>query len=60
MKKLLLVLAIATLVACEASNPVAPQAPKATKAAPNHVANSRYILISGVWTCVDGCEQRPQ
>jgi hypothetical protein len=55
MKKLLAVLAIVTLVACDATNTVAPEA--TVKEAPTQVANSRYILISGVWTCVEGCEE---
>jgi hypothetical protein len=58
MKKLFAALALTALCACQASNPVAPKA--TTKAAPNHVANSRYILISGVWTCVEGCQQGEQ
>jgi hypothetical protein len=53
MKKLLAVLVLGALMACQGTNPVAPQAAK--KAAPNHVANSRYILISNVWVCVEGC-----
>jgi hypothetical protein len=44
MKKLLAVLAVLALGACSTSNPVAPTA---VKTQTNHVASSRYILISG-------------
>jgi hypothetical protein len=54
MKKLLAVLVLGVLAACQSSSPVAPTE---TKTAPTQVSTSRYILISGVWTCVEGCEE---
>lgn len=55
MKVLLLAVVVAVLAAC--SSPTAPAAKSAgVKTAPDRVSNSRYILISGVWTCVEGCE----
>lgn len=55
MKKFLAVLALSTLAACSSSNPVAPTA----KVTSGKVSNSRYILISNEWVCVDGPCQGP-
>jgi hypothetical protein len=48
--------AAATLACGDFSSPTSPlQKPKAP-IAPVNAAYGRYILISGVWTCVDGCD----
>jgi hypothetical protein len=52
--------ALACLACGEIANPTAPASPKldtqAALSAPVNASYSRYILISGVWVCVD-CEE---
>ncbi len=65
MKKLFGLLAVAALAACNPTSSTGPVPATEAKSAknipvPNHVSTSRYILISGVWTCVEECGKEPQ
>ena len=47
-----------TLACGDYTSPTSPLQPQASKVVPVRASLSRYILISGVWTCVDECEGR--
>lgn len=45
------------LAACgDYTGPTSPPLKKINLTAPTGAVYSRYILISGVWTCVEGCD----
>ncbi len=62
-KSILIIAALAGLACGEFSSPTSPSSykPKAVpQSADVHASFSRYILISGVWVCVDDCQKQAQ
>ena len=51
-------LAAAASLACgDVSSPTSPVQKRTTRTAPVGASFGRYILISGAWTCVEGCDE---
>ena len=48
--------AVAGLACGDYTAPTSPPQKKVGPTAPVGASNSRYILISGVWTCVEECD----
>jgi hypothetical protein len=50
---------LAGLACGDYAHPTSPSSSKVVSpAAPSGVSYSRWILISGAWVCVDGCNNR--
>jgi hypothetical protein len=58
LRYLALVSAVAGVACSDITGPPSPVANKSVSPkAPTAASFSRYILISGSWVCVDGCEE---
>jgi hypothetical protein len=58
LRYLAIVSAVAGLACGDYTGPTSPSSQKVVNPTSNVSASfSRYILISGAWVCVDGCEE---
>jgi len=51
-----LLVAAASLACSDATSPTTPLQKRTSLSAPTNASFGRYILISGVWTCVESCD----